>query len=105
MWRGQPTSILDPEPSTEDGKEVEEEWGFGRYDARTHSLYPSLRGHLEANEPLRLLDEAIVAIEAIDAGGSEEEARGHIQAFQDSLRPHDRIEKLIAETRCEICSS
>ena len=46
IWTGRNAGILDAEPRFVEGQEVENEWGFGHYDARTHSLFPALFQHL-----------------------------------------------------------
>ncbi|MBE9502102.1 MAG: tyrosine-type recombinase/integrase [Chloroflexi bacterium] len=49
MWSGRSVSLSAGAPRDAEEENVEQEWGFGRYDARTHSLYPAFWQHLAAH--------------------------------------------------------
>ncbi len=46
MWSGRPDWLTAKPPRDAEEENVEQEWGFGRYDARTHSLFPAFQQHL-----------------------------------------------------------
>jgi len=46
MWSGRPDWLTAKPPRDADEENVEQEWGFDRYDARTHPLFPAFQQHL-----------------------------------------------------------
>ena len=46
MWRRSPVDLLPYGPKNDEEESVEREWGFGRYDARRHSLFRLFKRHL-----------------------------------------------------------
>ncbi len=46
MWSGRPDWLTAKPPRDAEEENVEQEWGFDRYDARTHPLFPAFQQHL-----------------------------------------------------------
>jgi len=57
LWSGRP-GFWAGAPQNDEEENVENEWGFQHFDARTHSLFPCLRQHLDDSRCWRLLNEA-----------------------------------------------
>ena len=57
MWAGAPSNIYEDYPESREQAEVDNKWGFERFDGQTHPLFPFLRQHLADSPCWPALDE------------------------------------------------